>query len=268
MLMLHLAGIAAVGTAVGLGLWQMDSWQENRTDHAAEMATLDPVPLDELIGPDDPFPRDGVGRPVEMSGEWLPDATVLVDGRLHGDEIGAWMVTPFVVCDTDCAGSSAVPVVVGWTPSTERTPEPPSGPDELTGWLQPAESEGEPDPDPTDDVLTAVRIADLLPRAERDLYGAYVALDSPDDARAGMVPVTPDSYPEPPASAGLRNFLYGAEWWVFAAFAAFLWFRWARDEVLGSRRHVDPDTEEGDGSSDPDRADSEPAGTARIASDP
>ena len=236
MLLLHLAGVAAVGTAVGLGLWQLDSWQENRTDHAAEMATLDPVPLEAVIGPDDPFPRDGVGRPVEISGEWLPEATVLVDQRLHEGRIGAWMVTPFVVCDTGCAGASAVPVVVGWAPSVDEAPKPPSGAAALTGWLQPAESEGEPDPDPTDDVLTAVRIADLVPRVDRDLYGAYVALDSPAEARSGMAPVTPDSYPDPPASAGLRNFLYGAEWWVFAAFAGFLWFRWARDEVLGARR--------------------------------
>lgn len=249
MLLLHLAGIAAVGTAVGLGLWQLDSWQENRVDHAARMATLAPVPLDDLIGPDDPFPRDGVGRPVEMTGSWVPEGTVLIDRRLHEDRLGLWMVTPFAVCEDSCEDSPAVPVVVGWTPTEEEAPAPPSGRAELTGWLQPAESEGETDPDPTDDVLTAVRIADLLPRVDRDLYGAYVSMDTPAAARSGMVAVTPDSYPDPPASAGLRNFLYGAEWWVFAAFAAFLWFRWSRDEVLKARR---PDPEE--------------SGTARIRS--
>lgn len=236
MLLLHLAGIAAVGTAVGLGLWQLDSWRESRIDHAARVAQMDPVPLEDLIGPDDPFPRDGAGRPVEMAGQWLPEATVLVDGRLHEDRLGVWMVTPFAVCEDDCTQGSAMPVVVGWAPSPDEVPAPPEGEAELTGWLQPAEPEGEPDPDPTDDVLTAVRIAELIPRVDRDLYGAYVALDSPDEAREDLVPVTPDSYPDPPASAGLRNFLYGAEWWVFAAFAAFLWFRWARDEVLRARR--------------------------------
>lgn len=280
MLLLHLTGITAVGTAVGLGLWQLDSWQESRIDHAARVATLDPVPLQDLIGPDDPFPRDGVGRPVSFAGEWLPEGTVVVDRRLHDDRIGAWMVTPFVVCDdSGCADASAIPVVVGWAPSVDEVPDPPTGPAELTGWLQPAESSGEPDPDPDDDVLTAVRIAELLPRVDRDLYGAYVALESPDEAREGMVPVTPESYPDPPASAGLRNFLYGAEWWVFASFAAFLWFRWSRDEVLGARRRTDPDEQPDDQADDqpdgqpadeaePDRAGSQSAGAARIPSGP
>ena len=35
----------------------------------------------------------------------------------------------------------------------------------------------------------------------------------------------------PPAGrfTGLRNILYAIEWWVFAAFAAFLWWRHVRD---------------------------------------
>ena len=237
MLLLHAAGILAVATAGGLGLWQVDAWQEHREDRSAEMAQLDPVPLGDVLGPDDPFPRSGVGRPVAATGEWVTDATVLVDRRLHEDRLGAWMVTPLAVCESsaDCADPPAVPVVVGWVPSVDEAPEPPTGTVEMTGWLQPAESEGEADPDPDDDVLTAIRIADLLQRVDQDLYGAYVILDQPAEAREGLVPVTPDSFPDPPAFTGLRNLLYGLEWWVFAGFAAYLWFQWSRDAVRSAR---------------------------------
>ncbi len=278
MLLLHLLGIAAISTAVALGLWQLDSWQESRIDRAAEIAELDPVPVGELIGADDPFPRDGVGRPVTMAGQWLPESSVLISDRLHDDELGAWLVTPLAVCEDDassgCANASAMPVVVGWLPSTGAPHEPPTGSAEVTGWLQPPESSGEPDPDPSDDVLTAVRIPELLPRVDRDLYGAYVILDEPAAARDGLVAVTPDFWPDPPPLSGLRNFLYGLEWWVFAGFAAFLWYRWARDEVLSARAGAHPDEPDPD-VPDPDRpggpdgpAESDPAQSDPAQSDP
>ena len=55
-------------------------------------------------------------------------------------------------------------------------------------------------------------------------------------ARGDLVPVTPDTLPDPPASTALRNLFYGIEWWVFAAFAAYLWWQWSRDAVRAARR--------------------------------
>ena len=37
--------------------------------------------------------------------------------------------------------------------------------------------------------------------------------------------------PKPGTFTSLRNLLYGLEWWVFGAFAAFLWWRWCRDDL-------------------------------------
>ncbi len=87
-------------------------------------------------------------------------------------------------------------------------------------------------------MLPEIRIADAIQRADRDLYGAYLIADQADPpaATTGLEPVTPASLPEPASGVGLRNLLYGVQWWVFAVFAVYVWWRWARDEVERARR--------------------------------
>jgi cytochrome oxidase assembly protein ShyY1 len=254
MLLLHLAGVMAVGAAGWLGLWQLDAWQYHREDRAAELTRVEPRPLQEVIGPDDPYPRDAVGRPVTFAGRWLPATTVYVAERPLEGRTGYWVLTDVAVCERpdDCGRAPAVPVVVGWA-ATTRAPDV-EGPVEVTGWLQPGETE--PDPDPSDDVVPSVRTADLLQRSDRDLYGAYVILDEPSEARAGLVAVTPESLPEPPTFTALRNLLYALEWWFFGAFAVYLWVRWCRDELAAERERAEEDAAGG------------VPGTARIPSEP
>ncbi len=227
MLLLHAVAISGIVAAVLLGRWQVGAWQMHREDRAAEIADDAPVPLGGVLGADDAFPTAGVGRPVSAAGEWRPDETVLVADKEHEGTTGFWVVTPLEVCDQGCA---SLPVVVGWSPDESSSgPEP--GRVEVTGWLQPGESAGTPDDDPADAVLPALRIADLLQRVEGDLYGGYLILRTPADVRAGLEAVTPASLPDPPTFTALRNLLYGIEWWFFALFAVFLWWRWSRDEL-------------------------------------
>ena len=235
MLILHVVAVVAVLATWLLGQWQVDAWREHREDKGALLANEDPRPLDSVLGPDDAFPKDDVGRPVEVKGRWLPSRTVYVADRLHDGREGFWMVTPLAVCAAGraCAEASAVLVVVGWTPTPEGSP--PHGEAEVVGWLQPAEQETGTDASPDDDVLPALRVTNLLDRVDHDLYSGYVILDSPAAARGDLVAVTPDSLPDPPASTALRNLLYGIQWWIFGAFAVFLWWRWCRDEVLEAR---------------------------------
>jgi cytochrome oxidase assembly protein ShyY1 len=125
-------------------------------------------------------------------------------------------------------------VVRGWTASKADVPAAPTGRVDLTGWLQPGEGSGLPDPDPQDDVLPELRIASAIQHVDQDLYGGYViARDgTPDGAHAGALePVTPASLPKPDVTTKLRNILYAIEWWVFGGFALFLWWRWVRDEL-------------------------------------
>ena len=240
LLPLHLLGVAATVAAVLLGFWQLDAWHARRDAAAQDLSSVAPVALDRVLGPDDPFPSAAVGRPVDVSGKWLPGSSFYVSDRDLEGRVGYWVVTPVAVCEqpADCASSSALLVVRGWTARPADAPAAPAGRVKLSGWLQPAEGSGVPDPNPKDDVLPQLRIADAIQRVDQDLYGAYlIARDaSPTDAMAGLEPVTPDSLPAPDTTTGLRNLFYAVEWWVFAGFALFIWGRWARDEVERSQR--------------------------------
>lgn len=228
----HLLGLVCVSVAVGMGAWQYDAWQARRDAERVDLTHAKPVAMTDLIGPDDPFPTAGLGRPVELQGTFLPEGTVLVSGRAGAEGAdGDWLVTPITVGDAD---APAVPVVRGWVPAgtdLASLPAPPTGEVDLLGWLQPPEGSGQADDDPRDDVLPELRIADLVQRVDQDLYGAYVVAEEPlaADAAAGVDGATLDQLPEASRFTGLRNILYAIEWWVFAAFAAFLWFRYVRD---------------------------------------
>lgn len=219
----HLLAVVLVAAAGWLGWWQVGAWQERRAVEATDLTRLEPVGLAEVMGPDDPFPGDQVGRPVRVSGEWLPEGTFYVSGREHEGEDGFWVVTPVEV------GRGAVLVVRGW--SDEPSAAAPRGPTELVGWLQPPEGRtGLVDDDPTDDVLPQLRVADAIQWVDTDLHGGYVVLD-PDRAplERGLAPADLAALPEVGRFTAVRNLLYGIEWWFFGAFAAFVWWRHVRD---------------------------------------
>ncbi len=232
MLVLHAAGVAAVTIALLLSAWQYGAWQSGRDLAARDLADQPALPLHEVLGADDAFPNDRVGQPVHVAGTWLPAGTVEVSGRRLDGSPGRWVVTPVAVCDDgECAGDPAILVVRGFLADGTGAPDPPAGRVELTGWLQPGEGSGLPDPDPDDDVLPELRIASAVQHVDTDLYGGYLIAESPDSVKAGLEPVTPAALPEPDTSTSLRNLLYAGEWVVFGGFALFLWWRWARDEI-------------------------------------
>ncbi len=225
MLGAHLLALVAVGSAGLLGYWQYDAWQERRAAESVDLTQDAPEPLADVMGPDDPFPSDHVGRPVTVAGSWVPDGTVFVSGREHEGDDGYWVVTPLAVGSPD---APALPVVRGWASSPDQAPAPPSGTVELIAWLQPTQGTGEADDDPTDDVLPQVRTADLIQHVDQDLYGAYAVAQEPEP---GLVAAELEQLPEVGASSGLRNLLYAVEWWFFGLFAAFIWWRWVSEQT-------------------------------------
>jgi cytochrome oxidase assembly protein ShyY1 len=230
MLGAHLLALAAVGSAGWLGYWQVDAWQEQRAAESVDLTRLDPEPLDDVMGPDDPFPGDKVGQPVTVTGTWVPDATVFVSGREYEGADGYWVVTPLAVGSPD---GPAIPVVRGWSASTEA-PAPAAGTTELAAWLQPTEGSGEADDDPSDDVLPQVRTADLIQHVDQDLYGAYAVLDqarTTDAVSAGLEPAALEQLPEVGRFTAVRNLLYAVEWWFFGLFAAFIWWRFVNEQA-------------------------------------
>lgn len=240
----HLIAIVCVGAAVSLGLWQYDAWQAHREAERVDVTNDDPQPLTDVLGPDEAFPTKHVGRPVVVEGTWLPDATVLVSGRREDGDTGAdgsWVVTPLTVGGP---GDPAIPVVRGWLAGEDpaTAPPPPTGTALVVGWLQPGEGTGAGDADPTDDVLPQVRIADLVQRVDVDLYGGYVVVDpeATEEARGrnpgttGLDPATLDQLPAAGTFTAWRNLAYAVEWWLFAGFALFLWWRYVREATVGS----------------------------------
>ena len=236
----HLLMLVAVAACLLLGRWQLDVWHGHRADSAASVTRETPIPLDDVLGPDAAFPASGVGRPVVVSGRWDDAHTFYVAGRVRDGTTGVWVVTPVVT-----SSGSAIPVVRGWAPRAGDAPPAPRGEAALVGLLQPSEDTGATDTDPRDDVLPQLSITALLPRAPYDLYGGYVvATDrqvpgatgrAPASGTGGLEPVTAEHLPGAGAVSGLRNLLYALQWWVFGAFAAFVWWKWVREDVLGRR---------------------------------
>ena len=211
--------LVLVGIAGWLGFWQYDAWQATRDAEARDLSELTPVPLTDVMGNDDPFPAPDLGRPVEVSGAWL-DGGFWVADRAMGGEPGYWAVAPLQV------GDAAVLVVRGWAPEPDAGLLAASGPADVTGWLQAPEGSLVTDDDPSDDVFPEIRVADAVQRVDVDLYSAYVIGQEP---APGLQAAELASLPAPSRSTGIRNLLYAVEWWVFGAFAAFIWWRWRRD---------------------------------------
>jgi surfeit locus 1 family protein len=220
MLGAHVLAIVALAIAIGLGVWQYHAWQARRSAEAVDLTQGSTVPLADVMGPDDPFPGDKVGQPVALSGTWVPDATVLVEGREHDDVRGFWVVTPLQV------GESAVPVVRGWTASTDDVPAAPEGSASLDAWLQPSEGTGAVDNDLTDDIYPQLRVADIAQRVDGDVYSAYAVAEK---GLGGLPAADLRELPDAGRFTALRNLLYALEWWVFAGFAGFIWWRFVRD---------------------------------------
>ena len=226
----HLLALVLVGAAAWLGYWQLDAWQTRRTAESIDLIAVAPEPLAAALGPDDPFPGDKVGQPVNLDGTWLPEDTVYVAGRTGGPAgaDGVWVVTPLVVT----GGDAALLVVRGWAATPEAAPPAPTGTAELVGLLQPTDGSTEPDADLGDDVLPALRVADVLQRLDRDLYGGYAVVAG--GVEPGLAPATLGQLPPASRFTAVRNLLYALEWWVFGLFAGFIWWRHLRDQIVAA----------------------------------
>ncbi len=252
----HLLVVLAILGTGWLGLWQYHAWETRRADAAVDLTTKTPIALTEAMGPDAPFPGRLVGQPVVLEGTWAPAGTVYVEGREYDGRDGYWAVTPLTVD----GGDAAILVVRGWTADPAAAPEPPTGAAELVGWLQPPEGQVITDEDPTDDVLPQVRIADAIQHVDQDLYGAYAVVadraapgDWPigdravNDGTDGLAAASLDQTPEVGRFTALRNLLYALQWWVFGAFAVFVWWRHLADtlaaDAAGAETHAATDGE-------------------------
>jgi len=219
--------LAAVAATVALGLWQWGVGHDRKDERVAELAQAAPVPLDTVMGNNDAFPADAVSKPVAVDGTWQQSGAVWVAAGSQSDQpTSYWAAEPLQVSGEQ----AAIYVVLGSLATTSApTAAPPtlSGTATVTGWLEASQNSGLDDADPDDDVLPEMRISDLVPRVDDDLYSAFVISKDP---APGLVAAHFTLQPETPFTTGLRNLLYALQWWLFSVFAVFIWWRWLKEQ--------------------------------------
>lgn len=230
----HLLGLLVVTVTVLLGWWQWTVSEGHKSDKSQALAHATPVPLDDVFGHNDPFPGAETGRPAVLEGSWMPSGTIYVSGHQNG----YWVATPLEVGSG--ADRSAIYVVRGWTADPKTAPAAPTGTAKLVGWLQPPENGGLTDDNPHDDILPELNIAAAMSHVDVDLYSGYAVVADREggwpasdaavnDGSTGLQAAQLNSMPTASFTTGLRNLLYALEWWVFALFAIYIWWRYVRE---------------------------------------
>jgi cytochrome oxidase assembly protein ShyY1 len=245
--------VAATGMAF-LGQWQLERARQRGAAAAArDQAPVRPV--EEVLTARRTFPGKAAGARVEARGEWDPGRQVLVAGRELAGRTGFWVVTPLRLAD-----SSAVAVVRGWvaTPSDPAAAAP-SGTVTVTGRLEPAEpparrapGEGSGLPEGQLDRLAAT---ELIARWPYPLLTGYLVAESQRPPAAAPAP-RPVPQPAPRTGLAWQNLSYAVQWWAFALFGLFFWWRLVRDDHAGTLRQ------------DPAGAAPEPGGDDEAAAAP
>jgi cytochrome oxidase assembly protein ShyY1 len=213
-----------------MGLWQLGIYDSRQEHERAESQTVPRVALDGLWGADDPFEGRLNQRPVTIEGEFAPaDEQIWVAGKVQDGRSGVWLLSPVVV------GDAAIAVVRGWAPAVTEFPPVPSGEVTIEAVLQAGEGGGAPF-DPKTREIGAVRIPALTNELPYDLYSGF-AISTTADVAGGLALADPPTQ-DVPWTTGLRNLAYALQWWVFGAFALFMWWRMTTESVAAAKPKV------------------------------
>ncbi len=224
---LHVLLVVAVSVCVIGGVWQYGSYERQRSAERADRLAMAPVPLEEVIGPSDVFTADEDYRRVEVTGSFAPAQEQLwVAGQRQQGRSGLWLLAPFVVE----GGDAALLVVRAFSEEVRDLPAVPDGSRTLEVVLRPGAGEGSPMND--ERVVDTIRVPALLNDIGRPLYAGYGVAAS--DTGAGL-PLPQEPEPDVPWTVGLTNLAYALQWWAFALFAVFMWWRMCTDQVAAAR---------------------------------
>ncbi|MDU0312919.1 SURF1 family protein [Phycicoccus sp. M110.8] len=227
--------LVVVAGCIQLGLWQLHVAQDKGLADALRKAhEARPALLDTVIRPHQPFPNPQSGRSVTAIGTYAADGQFLVGPRRLQGRTGYWVVTPLDVTESN----ARIAVVRGFVTDTTRPVEPPTGTVSVDGSLAPGESPSDPPPGlPAwpQQARGSVDLAVLVNEWPGELYNAFVFAQTERTATGSGIP-TPagvQRVPPPEVEGGLkwRNAAYAVQWWVFAAFAVFMWSRMVREDA-------------------------------------
>lgn len=218
-----------------LGMWQLGvSSNKAARELAATQAARPTEPLSTVTGPHEPFPAYGAGMPVSVEGEYDASLQFLVPDRLLEGAQGYWVVTPL---RTDDSGESALlPVVRGFVTDPEDADRPDAVAGlRLTGTLAPSES----------DITTgslpaghrgAIDSADLVNLWDEPIYNGFLFLvdEAPPVTSTDVMRVPPPVFGE--SGIDPRNVGYALQWFVFALFAVYMYYRFLRQATQAPAR--------------------------------
>lgn len=230
MLGLHAFALAAIAVCVFMGIWQLGVYDQRQAAELADQPQAAVQPIEDVWAPGAVFTTDQDQLPVSITGTFRPaDEQFWVTGQAQGSRDGVWLVAPVTVDGADLM------VVRGWAPQVSDTfPAVPSGTVTFEGVLQPGGGSAA-GWDAATRTIGSVRIPTLLNTLGYDELWSGYAIATDSSVRAGL---TTADVPDPDVSwlAGGRNLGYGLQWWVFAGFVAFMWWRMGREMVLGTDR--------------------------------
>jgi surfeit locus 1 family protein len=221
--------IAVVGAVLTvamlwLGLWQMRVFEDKENESAAARAGQPAVPLLDFVSADGTV-GDIYGKPASVTGHYLPAQ----QARIRAEDGTVRVLTAFQVAD-----GRVLAVVRGVLPAGAATiPEPPAGELTQSGVFLPSE-EGSGQND-TGTELGTVRLAVLAQFWPQQLLPGFITLPAADSAAQGLATAV---VALPSGSGSIQNIGYALQWWVFAAFGAFMTVRFiralSRDGSLGT----------------------------------
>ncbi|MCW7942719.1 membrane protein [Streptomyces hygroscopicus] len=227
--------LLAIPFCIFMGSWQLSRFEarvhDQRTANEQVSAARKEAarPLQQLL----PVDEQTSAKRATARGRY--GKQLLVPDRELDGRRGFYVLT---MLRTD--GGKALPVVRGWLPGDAdpaKASAAPTGEVTVTGALQAPESPGANGvgaggglPAGQTAAISSASLVNLVPY---DVYPAWITLDKAD---SGMKAVPASA----PAGTGLdlkafQNLGYTGEWFVFAGFTVFMWFRLLRREVEYAR---------------------------------
>jgi len=232
---INLFAVLAIPVCLFMGSWQLSRFEARVDSHreqertVSESAHAKAEPLARLL----PVDVRTSGRTAEAAGRYDTGRPLLVPDRQLGGKRGFYVLS---LLRTN--GGKALPVVRGWLPGhadPDRVPAPPRGEVTVTGALQASESQSSPgvraDGGLPAGQLGMISAASLVNVVPYDVHDAWITVRHT-PAGSPLRPVPPVR----PDNTGLdmkafQNLGYTAEWFVFAGFVVFMWFRLFRRDT-------------------------------------
>jgi len=238
--------VLVMGSFGVLGLWQLNvARDKGRAEQVRTAPARAVADIAAVLSPHGPFPSDGTGRRITATGRYDGSAQVLVTPRRLLGQPGYWVVTPLVVRSS----GARIAVVRGFV-TDPRQAVAPSSATEITvsGTLAPGESptgdSARADPTLPAGQMAVLDLSLLVNRWPGALYNAFVfATAEQPDVTSLASPAVQRVPPPALVSGGLswRNAAYALQWWVFALFAAYMWWRMVRDDYEDTLHSHDHD---------------------------